>query len=207
MPSRVALTPRKKPRQGRSRQMREDILTATVRVLRKEGPLRFTTWRVAEEAGISVGSLYQYFPNKQSLVFAVHSRTVELAWVEVQQILENKRWSAREKIRRIARLFFLAEANEVGEMGAALKDAEIFFEDQPDHRAMNTLIAERFTQFVGDSLPPHTPSARVKFAARLVMTVMESVGKSVAGLGLPGRDVDKWARACADMIADYLHLP
>ena len=108
MPSRVALTPRKKPRQGRSRQMREDILTATVRVLRKEGPLRFTTWRVAEEAGISVGSLYQYFPNKQSLVFAVHSRTVELAWVEVQQILENKRWSARETTLPISRKIFTA---------------------------------------------------------------------------------------------------
>jgi AcrR family transcriptional regulator len=207
MPSRAELTPRKKPRQCRSRQMREDILTATVRVLRKEGPLRFTTWRVAEEAGISVGSLYQYFPNKQSLVFAVHSRTVELAWVEVQQTLGNKHWSAREKIRRIARLFFLAEASEVGEMGSALKDPEIFFEDQPEHRAMNALIAERFTQFVRDSLPPHTSRARAEFGARLLMTVIESVGKSAAGFGLSNRNLDKWARACADMIADYLHLP
>ncbi|WP_174513599.1 TetR family transcriptional regulator [Methylocella tundrae] len=106
MASRVALTSRKEPKQGRSRQMRDDILTASIRVLRKEGPLRFTTWRVAEAAGISVGSLYQYFPNKHALVFAIHSRTVELAWIEVQRILDHDRWVAREKIRRVAQLFF-----------------------------------------------------------------------------------------------------
>jgi AcrR family transcriptional regulator len=106
MASRVALTSRKEPKQGRSRQMRDDILTASIRVLRKEGPLRFTTWRVAEAAGISVGSLYQYFPNKHALVFAIHSWTVELAWIEVQRILDHDRWVAREKIRRVAQLFF-----------------------------------------------------------------------------------------------------
>jgi AcrR family transcriptional regulator len=206
MRKRIALSPRKKPKQDRSRRMREDILTATVRVLRKEGPLRFTTWRVAEVAGVSVGSLYQYFPNKQSLVFAVHARLVELAWAEVQRVLDSKRWSAREKIRRVARLFFLAESDEVREMGAALKDAEVFFEDQPEHRAAGVLIAERFTRFVRDSLPPRTPRARVNFGAQLIMTVIESVGKSIAGRDLAKRDVDRWARACADMVADYLRL-
>jgi AcrR family transcriptional regulator len=187
--------------------MREDILTASIRVLRKEGPLRFTTWRVAEVAGISVGSLYQYFPNKESLVFAIHSRMVEDAWIEVQRILEDGRWSARAKIHRIARLFFLAESDEVREMGAALKDTEIFFGDQPEHRAINALVLGRFTRFVRESLPPHTPRARAEFGARLLVTVIESVGKSVAGTGLPRRDVEKWARACSEMIADYLRLP
>ena len=77
MASRVTLTSRKEPKQAsRSRQMRDDILTASIRVLRKGRFPRFTTWRVAEAAGISVGSLYQYFPNKHALVFAIHSRTV-----------------------------------------------------------------------------------------------------------------------------------
>jgi AcrR family transcriptional regulator len=206
MPKRIALAPRKTPKQDRSKQMREDILTATVRVLQKEGPLRFTTWRVAEVAGVSVGSLYQYFPNKESLVFAVHERMVELAWTQVQSILDSPRWSAREKVRRIARLFFLAESDEVREMGAALKDAEVFFEDQPQHRAMNALIAERFTRFVRQSLPPRTSLAHVKFAAHFLMTSIESIGKTVAGLSLPKHDLDKWARAAADMVVDYLHL-
>lgn len=206
MAKRPALSPRKTPKQDRSRQMREDILAATVRVLQKEGPLRFTTWRVAEVAGVSVGSLYQYFPNKHSLVFAVHTRMTDLAWAEVQQILDDARWSAREKLRRIARLYFLSESDEVREMGAALRDAEMFFEDQPEHGALNALIAERLTRFVRDSLPPRTPRARVLFATRFMMTVIESVGKSVAGLELPKREIAAWANACADMVADYLRL-
>ena len=205
MRRKIALAPRKKPKQDRSKRMRDDILTATVRVLQKDGPLKFTTWRVAEVAGVSVGSLYQYFPNKQSLVFAVHAHMVEMAWVEVQRILDG-RGSARDKIRRIARLFFMAESDEVREMGAALKDAEIFFEDQAEHQGLNALVAQRFIQFVRASLPAATKRAQVEFGARLIMTTIESVGKSVAGLGLSKREVGRWAEACADMVSDYLRL-
>jgi AcrR family transcriptional regulator len=49
----------------------EAILQATVQVLLKEGKERLTTTRVAERAGVSVGTLYQYFPNKSSLLQAV----------------------------------------------------------------------------------------------------------------------------------------
>src|SRR5262245_55767537 len=142
MRRRVCLDPRKEPRQERSRQMRDDILTASIRVLQREGPLKFTTLRVAEAAGISVGSLYQYFPNKQALVFAIHSRTVALAWEEVQRILDHPQWPARQKLRRVARLFFSGETDEVKEMGSALQDAEIFFEEQPEHRALQALVLE-----------------------------------------------------------------
>jgi AcrR family transcriptional regulator len=207
MKKRIALQPRKEPRQGRSRQMREDILTASIRVLRREGPLRFTTLRVAEAAGISVGSLYQYFPNKQSLVFAMHSRTVELAWITVQGILDEKRTSARTKIRRIAEMFFLAESQEVREMGVALQDSEVFFQEQPEHHRLQGLVFDRFTRFVRESLPRNTPAPRVTFGAHLLVTVLESVGKTIASRGLSPRELKQWAHACADMLGDHLGVP
>ena len=49
------------------------ILEAAVQVLAKEGAQRFTTARVAEKAGVSVGSLYQYFPNKAAILFRLQS--------------------------------------------------------------------------------------------------------------------------------------
>jgi hypothetical protein len=49
----------------------EAIYEATIQVLLSEGAERLTTTRVAERAGVSVGTLYQYYPNKQSLLFAV----------------------------------------------------------------------------------------------------------------------------------------
>jgi AcrR family transcriptional regulator len=50
-----------------------DILQAAAQVLADEGAQRFTTARVAEKAGVSVGSLYQYFPNKASILFRLQT--------------------------------------------------------------------------------------------------------------------------------------
>jgi len=66
-----ALEPRKTPVQARSTVTVEAIAEATVQVLLSLGTDRLTTTKVAERAGVSVGTLYQYFPNKQSLLFAV----------------------------------------------------------------------------------------------------------------------------------------
>jgi AcrR family transcriptional regulator len=186
--------------------MREDILAASIRVLRREGALRFTTPRVAEAAGISVGSLYQYFPNKQALLFALHARAVDAAWAEVQRILDAAAWSPREKIRRVARLFFHAESEEVAEMGVVLQDAEIYFGDEPEHRAINERVQQRFTRFVREASPTRPTRAHAAFGAQVLITVLESVGKSVAAQKLARCAVDRWAVACADMVADFLDL-
>lgn len=69
-----AATARKTPRQARSTTTVEAIFEATIQVLLAEGPMRLTTTRVAERAGVSVGSLYQYFPNKQALFHALNER-------------------------------------------------------------------------------------------------------------------------------------
>jgi AcrR family transcriptional regulator len=77
MPRRPRTTPRKKPRQQRSQDTVECILDATARVLCSTGYDRASTNRVALAAGVSVGSLYQYFPSKEALVAALVERHVE----------------------------------------------------------------------------------------------------------------------------------
>jgi len=67
----VAFEPRKTPVQARAAVTVEAIFEATIQVLLSHGADRLTTTRVAERAGVSVGTLYQYYPNKQSLLFAV----------------------------------------------------------------------------------------------------------------------------------------
>lgn len=62
---------RKKPKQERSRALVAAAVEATARILEQEGRAGLTTNRVAEVAGISVGSLYQYFPHKEALVAEV----------------------------------------------------------------------------------------------------------------------------------------
>ena len=68
---------RKEPRQARSRATVETIVQAGARILSDEGWAGFTTNRIAELAGVSIGSLYQYFPDKLSLVDAIRHRHLD----------------------------------------------------------------------------------------------------------------------------------
>src|SRR5579863_9396582 len=67
----VAFEPRKMPVQARSTVTVDAISEATIQVLLSHGAERLTTTRVADRAGVSVGTLYQYYPNKRALLFAV----------------------------------------------------------------------------------------------------------------------------------------
>jgi AcrR family transcriptional regulator len=71
------LKARKQPQQARSAATVDAIFDATIQVLLAEGLPRLTTIKVAERAGVSVGTLYQYFPQKQALLFAVLQRHLE----------------------------------------------------------------------------------------------------------------------------------
>ena len=82
MAPKLQTTPRKSASQERSRATVDALLEATTRILIKEGYDRASTNRIAEVAGVSIGSLYQYFPSKEALVAAVIDRhTQEIAEV------------------------------------------------------------------------------------------------------------------------------
>lgn len=71
------LNARKRPRQARSTVTVEAVFEATIQVLLAEGVHRLTTTRVAERAGVSVGTMYQYFPHKQALLYALNERYLD----------------------------------------------------------------------------------------------------------------------------------
>ena len=73
----VKTTPRKRPRQARSQATCDTLLQATARVLVKHGFDGLSTNAVAAAAGVSIGSLYQYFPNKEALVAALIEHHIE----------------------------------------------------------------------------------------------------------------------------------
>jgi AcrR family transcriptional regulator len=61
----------------RSHQTVEAILHAVIRILKREGFEAITTNRIAEVAGVSIGSVYQYFPDKRAIFVALHQRHIE----------------------------------------------------------------------------------------------------------------------------------
>lgn len=77
MPRKKALKPRKSPSQERARATVDAILQAGAYILVKDGWEKFTTNRVAERAGVNIASLYQYFPNKESIAVELQRRHIE----------------------------------------------------------------------------------------------------------------------------------
>ncbi len=71
------IKPRKRPRQQRSKAVVDAIIEAATRIWMADGFSRMTTNQVAELAGVSIGSLYQYFPNKEAICYAVSEQLFE----------------------------------------------------------------------------------------------------------------------------------
>ena len=90
-PSHAVLEPRKSPVQARSAASVDAILEATIQVLLSVGKERLTTTRVALRAGVSVGTLYQYFPNKSALLQAVLRRHMEEVAKAVERVCREQR--------------------------------------------------------------------------------------------------------------------
>jgi len=77
---------RRQPKQRRARQTVDAVLDAVVRVLKREGFSAVTTNRIAEVAGVSIGSVYQYFPDKQAIFVALHQRHVD----QIDRMVDTK---------------------------------------------------------------------------------------------------------------------
>ncbi len=111
MSPRTRTVPRKAPQQRRSRETVDVILAATARVLVKEGFDHASTNRIAEAAGVSIGSLYQYFPSKESLVAALIERHFdEMAAVLSEEMERVADLPLAAALRRMVTLMMQAHA-------------------------------------------------------------------------------------------------
>ena len=100
--------PRKLPIQARSTASVDAILKATVQVLLRVGKERLTTTLVAARAGVSVGTLYQYFPNKRALLRTALRLHVEEILADVEQICVAQRGHPVEEMAEALAVAFLA---------------------------------------------------------------------------------------------------
>lgn len=98
MATRRRVSARKQPQQQRSRALVDTLLEATARVLTEKGLADTTTNEIAEVAGVSVGSLYQYFPSKEALAAALIERKVELDVQHIQALAERLQGAPFEEL-------------------------------------------------------------------------------------------------------------
>src|SRR5580700_6292508 len=99
--------PRKTPQQARSRQTREDILEATAHLLNRKPFDEVSTNHIAKKTGISIGTLYKYYPNKDAILADLSLKFMQEDADLFGQIFED---SARKRLKRSALVDELVEA-------------------------------------------------------------------------------------------------
>ena len=196
------ISPRKQPQQARSTELVAIALQAAIQVLAKEGAQRFTMARVAEKAGVSVGSLYQYFPNKAAILFRLQSdewrQTTEL----LRAILEDTQKPPFERLRLLVLAFLRSECEEAA-MRVALNDAAPLYRDALEAREVKA-SAERTVQTFMQEVLPNASSATRALAGDLITTTLSTVGKQFSEKARSSTEIETYGGAMADMFRAYL---
>lgn len=198
----ASISSRKRPKQARSAELVAAILEAAVQVLRQEGAQRFTSARVAEKAGVSVGSLYQYFPNKAAILFRLQCDEWQQTTALLRDILEDTGKPPLERLRQVVLAFIQSECDEAS-VRIALDDAAPLYRDAPEAReakASGDLTVQRFMQEV---LPEAAEATRA-MAGDLIKTTLSTVGKEFSEASRTPAEIEAYAGAMAEMFCAYL---
>ncbi|RUW28234.1 TetR/AcrR family transcriptional regulator [Mesorhizobium sp. M4B.F.Ca.ET.215.01.1.1] len=197
-----SISSRKQPKQARATELVSAILEAAVQVLASEGAQRFTTTRVAERAGVSVGSLYQYFPNKAALLFRLQSDEWRQTGGLLRTILEDDKRPPLERMRTLVHAFIRSECEEAA-VRVALNDAAPLYRDAPEaHEARAS--GERTVQVFLREVLPGTPQATQDLAGDLITMTLSAAGKDFSASPRTDAEIEAYADAMADMFCAYI---
>ena len=193
---------RKQPTQARAQATVEAILSAARRVLTRTGYAKFSTNRVAKTAGVSIGSLYQYFPNKRALVGAVLEDHVER---RTRELLRERRklvqMSVEQLIHRYAEWMVESHLDD-------LELHRILVEELPRHGLTPKISAdiERAIVSIRVYLEAHASELYPRdhgLSAFIIIHTMESLTKAALARD-PGMLNAELVDAIATLITGYL---
>ncbi len=196
------ISSRKQPKQARSTELVAVILDSALHVLAEEGAHRFTTTRVAERAGVSVGSLYQYFPNKAAILFRLQSDEWRQTTALLGRILEDVNKPPLERLRNLVQAFIRSECAEA-EIRVALNDAAPLYRDAPEAKEARASGERTMQVFMREALPQASKATRT-LAGNLITTTLSTVGKRFSENPRARAEIEAYAEAMADMFCAYL---
>jgi AcrR family transcriptional regulator len=196
------ISSRKQPKQARANDLVAAVLDAAIQVLRSEGAARFTTARVAERAGVSVGSLYQYFPNKASILFRLQSDEWRRTSAMLRDILEDRSATPDARLRSLTHAFIQSECDEA-EVRIALADAAPLYRDAPETSEAREAGSSVILTFMREALPG-CKGVNVEMTADLVEMTLSQVGSQFSEQPRSATQIAAFADAMADMFSAYL---
>jgi AcrR family transcriptional regulator len=201
-----AISPRKAPRQARAQATVDAILEATARVLVARGYAGSTTNLIAETAGVSVGSLYQYFPNKDALVAALHERHMDAVVAIIRRELERRQpVSLADTVRAV--IAGVIEAHRLDAPLHRVLETEV---PEIDRRAGANGVEERILGAIERLLRSHRHHIvpqDVPLAAFVVLRVVDSLVHAAVIDPLGARKAETITAEITPVVLRYLGVP
>lgn len=186
--------------------MVDAILTATARILAQGGAARLTTNRVADVAGVSVGSLYQYFPDKQALMAALIEREAQ---ADLERLGQTMMSHAHRPLPEVLAVFARLMVDHHAKAPRLYRE---MFHSVATVQQDNTLraVQERAHAGMAGVLEMHRSELRVadpQWAAFMAVETARGVVEAAVELGRMDRDADALARELTDLLTRYLCAP
>jgi AcrR family transcriptional regulator len=160
---------RRRPKQRRAQETVEAVLDAVVRILKREGVGAVSTNRIAAVAGLSIGSVYQYFPDKRAIFLALHERHAEQVGRLVESTLIKH---ADASLAEIVRALVEAITD------AHVPDPELFelLSTEVPHRAHGSRgLARRLNGALRLAIASRTPKIRNSVALEKVLFIVSNM--------------------------------
>jgi AcrR family transcriptional regulator len=200
----VDISLKKQAKQVRSIATVNVIIETATNILKHDGAARFTTNKVAERAGVAVASLYQYFPNKEALLFQVARVTWEREIARLLPILIDDSADHGTRLRRLIREFFLVEATEAS-LRRALRRASIDMRDTSEYQALMVQGAEQSAAFFREAFS-RIAGEDLGFHVDFVGLVITSVAERATDDQVCETDILRKADLLADMILCHYRI-
>jgi AcrR family transcriptional regulator len=196
----------KKPKQDRSKSTVEAILEAVTQIMDKDGPMSLTTNKIAEKAGVSVGSLYQYFKNKESIFEAILLRMTEENLASLQSNLSKRPESVG--IPDIIRLVVMSHFENIQKMG---KLTSVLFEYAPQVLSPNHFkkADERIVRFLLEKVEEYKLEIRPQNKAHAFFICSQAV-RGVIFMSYIQKTPEERPlimEELIDMLTSYLEIP
>jgi AcrR family transcriptional regulator len=196
------IKPRKHPIQQRSSATVEAIYEATIQVLLKHGIKALTTTRVAERAGVSVGTLYQYYPNKESILYAVLEQHLARVTDGISTASSRLRGLPLKEMIEGFVDAFIDEKMHRPDVSRAL------YTVSSELNAIRTVksMLSRTENEVIDMLAsvPGAPTERLPFIAMMLSGMFAGASKAIMERGAVPRDVPELRRSLKVATVAYL---
>lgn len=198
----LTLNPRKSPLQARSALTVDALIEATLQVLLAVGKERLTTTRVAARAGVSVGTLYQYFPNKTSLLQAALTRHMDGIYAAVEQVCAEQHGNPLQTIApALVKAWFAAKMKD-GKASAALYAVSSDVDGARIAHATSLRAHKLITALLSGSSDPLGKDPAL--VASMLQGALAGVTRGLLESGSPPKNLTPWLDELTTFLCAYL---